>query len=145
LKAELLVPSSYTSGNPYVLLFYGRREGYDSVLAVDGQRGRDAAQACANLRVGEMSDWIRAPFESLEGHRLGAFRLELVALAPDARKFKIYATAIASLDGFTDPPEVGARLTARFGPYTEVDDVWLPTGGAGLTRSWYELQLRTCS
>ncbi len=132
LEAELSVPSSHISGNPYVLLFYGRQEGYDSVLAVDGQRGRDAAQACANLRVGEMSDWIRAAFESREGPRPGAFRLELVALAPDASKFKIYATAIASLDGFTDPPEVGARLTARFGPYTEVDDV------AALVNGWFD-------
>ena len=86
----------------------------------------------AKLRVGEWSDWIKLEFKTSEGTIEGLVRLKLLELSKDARSFRLYATHVMPIRGWTYPESVGPELLDRFGGFVE------RPGWDGRTRGWID-------
>lgn len=129
LAAGLSVPTTHIPARQYWMVLTGGKDGYDLVTITEG---KDASTPVAILRVSEQSDWITAGFHSHEGDRRGVFRFKLLELSPDAKHFRLYASAIGSWEGFSRPEELANELTDSYGPFFEADDVW------GLLDGWID-------
>jgi len=117
LEVELPVATSTQGWGPtYVGLLIARGEGYDTLLIAEAN---DASDPVATLGVGQWSEWVRAPFETVEhGEVEGAFRFKLVELAPDGSRVRLYRSdAFATDGGFCSDAALGERLIAELGPY----------------------------
>ena len=107
--------------------------GYDTVVVCSDRDGRTEV---ARSRTGEWSQWVRQPFV-IEGKRQeGTFRLKTVELAPDGSRLCLYRSQVMLDEGFTEPSELGAELSQRFGPYLEHASV--------LPYVWGIADLQTC-
>lgn len=110
----------------HALVLDSAGRGYDRVLVA---RSRDAADAVADLRVGEWSGWISEWFGRdkvlqqltpiAEPRVEAVFRLKLLRLSPDGRTFGLYRTDIWQAEGWAEPPQVARELRAVVGPFTE--------------------------
>ena len=110
------------------------------VSAPDGDRlviapRADYAARLADLHAGEWSGIITATF-SREGRPVEVqFRLRPRLLDAANGRFALYASAIYPAGEFSDPPEVGASLTRKLGPYRDTLDIsrlltgWLDADG----------------
>ncbi|MFW6162330.1 MAG: alkaline phosphatase family protein [Planctomycetota bacterium] len=117
LEAHLqIVPS--TAGEPvaYHLLVFGQGSAYDTVFVCDA---KDALSPVAALRVGDWSEWDRAPFALEAGGAVeGAFRFKLLELAPDGSRLRLYRSDAFPTDGrFCSDSELGRRMVEELGPY----------------------------
>jgi predicted AlkP superfamily phosphohydrolase/phosphomutase len=109
-----------------VLVVDSAGRGYDRAIVA---RGRDAADALAELRVGQWSGWISESFARekvvqqlvpiAEPRVEGVFRLKLLQLSPDGRTFGLYRTDIWQAEGWAVPPAIARELRQVVGPFTE--------------------------
>jgi predicted AlkP superfamily phosphohydrolase/phosphomutase len=122
LEITIEVPPTYARGVGYHVAIVGTSQaGYDRIIIA---RSRNARDPVAQLRVGELSDWITETFETAGGTRRGRFRFQLIGLSADASDLRLYATAINTAEPYTIPPDLTPALEAVAGPYMEVDDPW---------------------
>jgi predicted AlkP superfamily phosphohydrolase/phosphomutase len=76
----------------------------------------DEDEPFAVLKVGEWSDWLRAPFHTADGEVEGAFRFKLLEIG-DGR-LRLYRSDAFPTDGrFCSDPDLGRRLVEELGPY----------------------------
>lgn len=75
----------------------------------------DTAQAFAVLEPGQWSPVIVQEFETEQGRQRGAFRCKLVELRPDGRRFRLFVTQIAALDGWAYPESLAEEIRSELG------------------------------
>ncbi|MBO4318738.1 MAG: alkaline phosphatase family protein [Mailhella sp.] len=97
----------------YVLVRALGTKGYDTVTL---SPTKDFSDAFFTLKVGEWSARVDRTFEMADGSkRDGFFRAKLVELDPDGESIRLYLTTINEIDGFTNPPELAAKLYSKEG------------------------------
>ncbi|MFQ6132904.1 MAG: alkaline phosphatase family protein [Armatimonadota bacterium] len=111
-----VVTSTEGTGPGYHVLVAGDNGAYDTVLIASS---KDAANPVASLKVGEWSDWVRAPFTTADqGEAEGAFRFKLLSLSPDGRSLSLYRSDAFPTDGrFCSDADLGRGLVGELGPY----------------------------
>lgn len=122
LEIGIEVPPTYAKGRSYhVLIMDSEGRGYDRVMV---SPSRDAAEAVADLRLGQRSDWITESFVDSKGEkRRGRFYFHLVRLG-GPEDFGLYQSAVNTAETLTLPAELTDELIGAAGPYMEVDDPW---------------------
>ncbi|MDD5205598.1 MAG: alkaline phosphatase family protein [Desulfobacterales bacterium] len=122
LEIGIEVPPTYAQGRSYhVLIMDSEGRGYDRVMV---SPSRDAAEAVADLRLGQRSDWITESFVDSKGEkRRGRFYFHLVRLG-GPEDFGLYQSAVNTAEALTLPAELTDELIGAAGPYMEVDDPW---------------------
>ena len=107
------------------------------VLVQDGKAmicdSKDAAIAMATLAEGQWSPVVTKEFQTEKGLKKAFFRMKLLELSPDAKKFRLFITNIAAADGFTHPASIAAEVKSEEG----IPGPGSPWGGYG--RGWYGL------
>jgi len=104
-----------------------RRELLHLHLLVGGSRGRygwvsvhlhrDARRPLCTLHPGEWSPFLVHPFR-VGGKRVrAAFRFQLMLLAPDAGRLRLYRSEVYPVEGHSYPEGITEELTAACGPY----------------------------
>jgi len=108
------------------------------VLVQDGKaiicEEKDIATAFATLAEGEWSPIITKTFGTEKGPRKAVFKLKLVELSPDAKKFRLLITSLAATEGWTHPSSLATEIKSAEG---------LPGPGlswAGQRYGWYGLE-----
>ena len=122
LEIGIEVPPTYAKGRSYhVLIMDSEGRGYDRVMV---SPSRDAAEAVADLGLGQRSDWITESFVDSKGEkRRGRFYFHLVRLG-GPEDFGLYQSAVNTAETLTLPAELTEELIGAAGPYMEVDDPW---------------------
>lgn len=117
----------------YAFVGATKKEDYDLVIVA-----RDAAarERIAELYVGDWSAWTEEPFETVDGPRQGTLRFKLVALSPDAKIVKLYATQIMDVDHYAQPTSVGRELYRNVGPF--ITDIGWEGLGHDYTKAWFD-------
>jgi predicted AlkP superfamily phosphohydrolase/phosphomutase len=100
----------------HLLLLDTGGKGYDRLL-ISPQK--DAKKAVANLALHEWSNMITASFPGPRKRRRAAFRMKLIELSPDAKKFKLYCSQVYPTEGFAYPRSLEKELVKECGPFIE--------------------------
>jgi predicted AlkP superfamily phosphohydrolase/phosphomutase len=103
--------------------------GYDSVIVA---KAKSKEAVFARLKQGEWTGNIVDTFATEEGPKEAVFRLKLVELSADARRFRLYLPSICGLDGWAYPAGIEKEITS---------DAGLPIGRAaweGLVYEWID-------
>jgi len=100
----------------HLLLIDSAGKGYDRVLIAPG---KDAQKAVANLGLNEWSQMITAYFDGPEKKCDAAFRMKLMEVSPDSKKFKLYCSQVYPTVGFAYPESLGKELVKECGPFIE--------------------------
>jgi len=95
-------------------------------------RSENVEESVGKLREGEWSDWIKINFTTNEGSLEGMVRFKLIELSEDAERFRLYATHVMPVKGWTMPESLGPELLERFGGFVE------RPGWDGRTRGWID-------
>lgn len=66
----------------------------------------------ARLKVGEWSDNIIEDFGTTKGPQQAVFRVKLIELTPDARRFRLYVLGPCALQGWGHPAEIEGEINA---------------------------------
>jgi predicted AlkP superfamily phosphohydrolase/phosphomutase len=97
-----------------ILLALESRE-YDTVFLA---KSKDTKGAC-RLKKGEQSDWLIENFEVGGIIKKGSFRMKLIDLGYNSKKFKLFVSQIFPLEGWTHPKKLAKELFDKFGPFLE--------------------------
>jgi len=90
--------------------------GYDRVRVA---RSTDAADALADLGVGDWSDWVKERFR-IDGEQTGGYlRLKLLTLAPDLSAFELFAPQVWGTDRYTHPQALGGEIDREVGNFLQ--------------------------
>ena len=95
-------------------------------------RSPSPTDSLTKLHVGEWSNWVKLEFTADEGVIEGLVRFKLLELSEDAKSFRLYATHVMPLRGWTYPESIGPELVERFGGFVE------RPGWDGRTRGWID-------
>jgi len=95
-------------------------------------RSKNIGESVGKLREGEWSDWIKISFATKKGILEGMVRFKLIELSEDAERFRLYATHVMPVKGWTMPESFGPELLERFGGFVE------RPGWDGRTRGWID-------
>lgn len=109
-------PATEGTGPSYFVLLLAEGDGYDTLLLCDG---KDAAKPVLKLKVGRMSDWVRAEFDSEETGKVeGAMRFKLIECSADGKRVRLYRSEVFPTDArFVSDAELGRKLIGQLGPY----------------------------
>ncbi|MHB1416379.1 MAG: alkaline phosphatase family protein [Chloroflexota bacterium] len=135
-------PSAEDGAYTYqVLLVDSVGQGYDRAII---SPTRDAAQAVADLKVGEWSAWqsrtfgrdkVLAPLTPIQEEQVeGVFRFKLVHLDPAGKSVVVYRTDIWLGDGWAYPAELASELRQALGPFPE--GIELPPATSRVLDEW---------
>ena len=115
----------------YLLARQSGKNGYDRVTL---SPSKDFNQAFCTLSVGEWSSNIAAKLKLVDGsEREADFRCKLLELTDEADSLRFYISQIGFKSGWSNPPEIAARLETKEG-YT------LNAGGIlGFVLEWYDI------
>ena len=143
------MPPSHTPPLEFPIPIITKREGEDlnlMALVIDAGGGgfdtvvvcreRDGRTEAARSKVDEWSEWARLGFFIEGAQREGELRFKTVELAPDGSRLRLYRSQVMLTEGLTEPPELGAELSRRFGPFLEHASI--------LPYVWGITDLKTC-
>ncbi len=95
----------------YALLLDSEGKGFDRVIISET---KDAAQALADMKVGEWTDNVFAEFTLQTGEKKkAAFRMKVLELSPDGETFTLYRTPLCALEGFYFPAELAQEVPLK--------------------------------
>jgi len=94
---------------------------------------RDTATAMTTLTEGQWSPPITREFRTEQVPKKAVFRMKLLELSPDARRFRLLLTNVAAVEGWTHPPSIAAEIKSEEG----LPGPGMPWGGHG--RGWFDL------
>ena len=95
-------------------------------------KSKSMEESVGKLSEGEWSDWIKITFATEKGGLEGMVRFKLIELSEDAERFRLYATHIMPVKGWTMPESLGPELLEMFGGFVE------RPGWDGRTRGWID-------
>lgn len=117
-----------------VLVVDSKGKGYDKVFIAEE---KDVSKSIAVLKLGQWSRWIEESFSTRipllyhgtevtlakdikkASKNKGTFRLKLVELSPNAKRFVLYRTDIFTTEGWAYPETVEKGLKNSIGSYTD--------------------------
>jgi len=121
-------------------LFYGlitdsKGEGYDKFYLTE-EKNVEKALCC--IKEGEWSGFLKSEFFTSEGKKEGNFRIKLIELSKDAKKFRLYFSQIFPSTGWTYPDNLAKELTDYIGrPYQLLCDIYSPILGGWIDSKTY--------
>jgi len=119
----------------YVLLTDNKGRGYDKLLLSEE---KDADKALCDIDEGEWSNFLKAEFTTSQEKKEGNFRIKLVELSSDAKKFRLYFSQIFPSTGWTFPEGLDKELTEHIGrPYQLLCDIYSPILGGWIDSPTY--------
>ncbi|GAI55269.1 unnamed protein product, partial [marine sediment metagenome] len=119
----------------YALVIDSKGSGYDRLFLAEG---KDAEKALCTIGEGEWSDFLKVGFTTSEGKKEGNFRVKLVELSEDAKRFRLYFTQIFPSTGWTHPDSLARELTEHIGrPYQLLCDIYSPVLGGWIDSKTY--------
>ncbi|MHB1132771.1 MAG: alkaline phosphatase family protein [Chloroflexota bacterium] len=92
------------------LLVDSEGKGFDRVIISET---KDAANALADLKVGQWSETIVREFSTAAGSKKAAFKIKLLELSANGEDLTIYRTALCGLDGWDFPQGLAAELPLK--------------------------------
>jgi len=95
-------------------------------------RSTEIEDKTAKLNVGDWSDWIKLCFSSKDKGIEGLTRFKLIELSEDAERFRLYATHVMPVKGWTQPDSIGPELIGKFGGFVQ------RPGWDGRIRGWID-------
>ncbi|MBW2148999.1 MAG: alkaline phosphatase family protein [Deltaproteobacteria bacterium] len=116
LETELPIAPGEGQAMFYGVIIDSEGKGYD-VLIID--QNKDSTNPAGIIKVGEYSPMIKSKFAVPDKPDEGAFRVKLMELSPDGKRFKLYSTQVYPTKGFTYPESLGPELVSKFGPFIE--------------------------
>lgn len=119
----------------HVLITDSKGEGYDKLLLTEG---KDASNPLCEISEGEWSNFLKADFITNQGKKEGNFRMKLVELSKDVKKFRLYSSHIFPSTGWTYPEDLDRELTEHIGrPYQLLCDIYSPILGGWIDSETY--------
>ncbi len=119
----------------YALIIDSKGSGYDRLFLAEG---KDAEKALCTVGEGEWSDFLKVEFSTSEGKKEGNFRVKLVELSEDAKRFRLYFTQVFPSTGWTHPDSLARELTEHIGrPYQLLCDIYSPVLGGWIDSKTY--------
>lgn len=119
---EITVPPTYIEGYKMQVLIYASTDaGYDRMLIAET---KDGANAVTDIGLGEYGPWIIKNFKARDYRRDGRFRFQVLELAQDGSRFKLYQSSVNMAESYSVPASLTQEVEAVAGPFMEVDDPW---------------------
>ncbi|MCS7120602.1 MAG: alkaline phosphatase family protein [Candidatus Bathyarchaeota archaeon] len=115
-EIDLITSNEYTQIRWVGLVYADGSRSYNRLLIC---KTRDIRDSVCNLRPGEWSNHIIIDLERNGEKKKAVFRFKLVELDENLKGLSIFRTQIHSLEGFTDPPEIGEEICRSIGPFLD--------------------------
>ncbi|MFQ5834417.1 MAG: alkaline phosphatase family protein [bacterium] len=119
----------------YALVIDSKGEGYDRLFLSEE---KDIEKALCSITEGEWSNFLKAEFTTSKGKEEGNFRMKLIELSKDAKRFRLYFSQIFPSTGWTYPDSLARELTEHIGrPYQLLCDIYSPILGGWIDSKTY--------
>jgi predicted AlkP superfamily phosphohydrolase/phosphomutase len=119
----------------YALVIDSEGNGYDRLFLSEE---KDIEKALCSISEGEWSNFLRVEFTTNKGKEEGNFRVKLIELSKDAKRFRLYFSQIFPSTGWTYPDSLARELTEHIGrPYQLLCDIYSPILGGWIDSRTY--------